>query len=132
MYPANKDWDKEIMGHQNKCSSLQCIRCNNADMLQVERSSNYVRCGCADSKNYGTWSFGGVYMPAEECQNFSEVVDNQRKRMVNLAWELSCDRKLEWLDTYPLAKPPPNSRPVIIERCLPHNSPFPEVERNGS
>ncbi|MCR5840105.1 MAG: hypothetical protein K6G94_10790, partial [Kiritimatiellae bacterium] len=54
-----------------------------------------------------------------------------RMRMVNLAWELSCDRKGEWLHGGGRRA---NSRPVRIEACRTHfNVPFPDVGSvNGS
>lgn len=121
------DWEKDQKEHRNMCWTGRCLKCNHAEMLQVERSSSHVRCGCKTSKNFGTWSCWSVYLqrPPEECPDFSEVTDGSRKRMVNLAWELSCDRKGEWLHGGGRCA---NSRPVRIEECRPHfNVPFPDV-----
>jgi len=124
---ANVSWE-EMLAHRNNCSSDRCIKCAHAEMLQVERSSFHVSCGCPNGRHFGTWSFWSGYtrQPPEECGDYVEVADDARKRMVNLAWELSCDRKGEWLECHGSCQS--NSRPVYIGHCQPHNGlPFPEV-----
>ena len=95
MIESNVTFD-EIKASRNKCNSVKCVRCNHADMLLVERSYSCVRCGCESGKNCGTWAMGYPFAetPPEECPDFSEVVDEKRKRIVNMAWLISCDRKL--------------------------------------
>lgn len=121
------DWEKDQDEHRNMCWTEWCLKCNHAEMLQVERSNSHVRCGCKASKNYGTWSYWCIYSSErpEECPDFSEITDESRMRMMNLAWELSCDRKGEWLHCCGRRA---NSRPVRIEGCLPHfGVPFPQI-----
>lgn len=54
----------------------------------------------------------------DECPDFCEVTDTLRKRKVNLAWEIACDRKLTG-----------NPHAVCIAACHRQgNGPFPEVD----
>lgn len=125
----NIDFD-EMQKYGNNCSSVKCVRCIHADMLQAERSSCYVRCGCQIGKNKGTWSLWHYGSPGQpnECPDFYEVTDERRKRQVNIAWLISCDRKMEWLGARTFGNPPPNSRPVLIgDDCFASRRPFPEV-----
>ena len=128
---SDHDENDEIYTHVNNCSPVKCLRCIHADMLQVERSYSCVRCGCPDGKNRGTWAHHYMsHNPPEECVEFCEVTDERRKRMMNLAWELSCDRKKQWLRACDESGFPENSRPVCIAECTPHfGIPFPELER---
>ena len=117
---------KSMREHCNNCASDKCIKCGYAEMLEVERSSSHVRCGCEKSKNFHTWSFWNGYtqLPPEECTEFVQVTDDFRKRMVNLAWEKACDRKMESLE-WNLRDP----RPVYIDWCQPHfGRPFPDIK----
>ena len=88
---------EEMHKNRNNCNPVKCLRCNHADMLHVERSSSHVRCGCKGGKHAGTWSIGYPFVTTpEECPDFSEVTDENRKQMVNFAWAISCERKMQY------------------------------------
>ena len=85
----------EMRQNRNKCFYGRCLECKNADMLHVERSNCYIRCGCKTGKHFGTWSTGYPFVTqTEACPDFSKIVDEKHKRMVNLAWIISCERKM--------------------------------------
>lgn len=115
----------EMCENSNNCNPTRCLRCNHADMLHVERGGCYVRCGCKTGKHLETWSIGYPFvLSPEECADFSEVTDERRKLMVNYAWVISCERKMEHFRR-------PGTKPVCIGALPSHyNSriPFPEIE----
>ena len=111
----------ERLKNKNKCNPVKCLECNHADMLHVERSSSHVRCGCKAGKHAGTWSIGYPFvMTPEECPDFSEITDENRKQMVNIAWVISYERKMQFFRR-------PATRPVPIGASLSrYHIPFPE------
>ena len=114
---------EEMHKNRNNCSPAKCLRCNHADMLHVERSSSQVRCGCKAGKRAGTWNIGYPFVNSpEECPDFSEVTDENRKQMVNIAWVISCERKMQFFRR-------PATRPVPIGDSLEsYRIPFPKDE----
>ena len=113
----------DMQANRNNCNPVKCLRCVHADMLQVERSYSCVRCGCEKGRRLGTWAMGYPFakLPFDACPDLAEVTDEGRKRMVNLAWEISCDRKRA-------CSRPQGNHPVRIEDCRPQGRmPFPEV-----
>ena len=59
-------------------------------------------------------------MTPEECPDFSEITDENRKRMVNIAWVISYERKMQFFRR-------PATRPVPIGASLSrYHIPFPE------
>jgi len=115
---------KEMHNNSNKCNPVKCLQCNHADMVHVERSSSHVRCGCNAGKHAGTWSIGYPFVTTpEECPDFSEVTDENRKQQVNFAWVISCERKMQLFRE-------PGARPVRIGDTFSHyRLPFKKDEK---
>ena len=117
----------QISARGKRCDPLTCRRCVHAAAVKVTSSTTHVLCGCATGRNNGTWSNWFYYMdPPDPCPDFSEVVDPARKRMVNRAWALSCDRFCESRRARR-----GDSRPVPIGPSVffqDRRAPFPEVE----
>ena len=112
------DADSEAGHHE--FGTQQCWRCVHAAAMRVERSSTHVRCGLAGGECCGKWSWLGGSETL--CPHFSEVTDPARKRMANLAWIISADRKRQ------LYRPRMRySHAVEIAEChTPKHPPFPE------
>ena len=113
-----KKSDEEVQYHEI-CWKL-CQNCAHAAAVRVERSSTHYRCGCNGGANCGKWSWLGETMT---CPDFVEIVDDARKAKINLAWELSADRKMQ------LYRPRTASSHVVeINHCGPHfNRPFKDI-----
>lgn len=104
----------------NNCDVRLCRTCAHAAAIRVERSSSSVRCGCKGGVNFDKWTW---IVGEMECPDYRGDISDAWKKMVNLAWELSAERKRLQIEYHIDI-----SNTVEIEQCRPHfGRPFKEV-----
>ena len=115
---SEKNKSVEFPYHGISCQ--QCQKCVHAAAVRVERSSTHYRCGRNGGANFGKWSWLGE---TTTCPDFAKIVDDERKAKMNLAWELSADRKMQ------LYSPRTASSHIVeVNHCALHfNRPFKDI-----